>query len=111
MKDNLGKILLGSAVVVAGVSLYLYFDETAREKVEGVVNRERAKMFVRHRLNGSDAMVNAVDHLSDTEINTLMKVMNSTSNVKDKATDAFSDIMDKAKEVTSDVTHKVTDLF
>ncbi|UUX33120.1 hypothetical protein [Fundicoccus culcitae] len=111
MKDHWGKILLGSAVVVAGVSLFLYFDETAREKVEGVLNRERAKMFVKHRLNGSDAMVSAVDSLSDTEINTLMKVMNSTSKAKDKASDTFSDIMDKAKEVTSDVTHKVTDMF
>lgn len=109
MKNNWGKILLGSAVVVAGLSLYLYFDEEARERVEGVVNRERAKAFVKHRLNGSDAMVNAVDKLNDTEINTLMKVMNNTNKAKNKASDAFTDIMDRAKEVTSDVSHKVTD--
>lgn len=108
---QIGSVLLGSAVAVAGLALYVYLNDDAREKVEGVYNRERAKMFVRTKLNGSDALVSAVDDMSDTEINTLMKFASQADNLKDKAGDAFSEIMKRTKEVTSDATSKVSDFF
>lgn len=108
---QVGSVLLGSAVAVAGLALYVYLNDDAREKVEGVYNRERAKMFVRTKLNGSDALVSAVDDMSDTEINTLMKFASQADNLKDKAGDAFSEIMKRTKEMTSDATSKVSDFF
>ena len=108
---NVATVLLGSAAAVAGLALFVYLNDDAREKVEGVYNRERAKMFVRHKLNGSDALVSAVDEMSDSEINTLMKFAGSADSLKDKAGDAFSEIMKRTKHFTSDATHKVTDYF
>lgn len=110
-KSSIATILLGSAVTVAGLAAFVYLNDSAREKVEGMINREKAKSFVKHRLNGSDALVSAVDHLDDAEINTLMKFANQAGNLKDKTGDAFSEIVDRAKKVTADATSKVSDYF
>ncbi len=110
-KGHIATILLGSAVTVAGLAAFVYLNDSAREKVEGMINREKAKSFVKHTLNGSEALVSAVDHLDDTEINTLMKFAGQAGNLKDKTGDAFSEIIDRAKKVTSDATSKVTDYF
>lgn len=108
---SLGLILLGSAVAVAGIAAILYVNDDMRHRVEGVVNRERAKLFVKHKLNGSDALVNAVDNLSDAEVNTIVKLASGASDVKDQASDAFTSIMKRAKDISSDVTDKVQDYF
>lgn len=110
-KRNLGLFLLGSTVAAAGLALYLYFDEGARENVEGMINREKAKMFVRHRLNGSDAMIKAIDGLSDSEVNTLVKLADSANDVKENVGNTFGDLVDKTKKVTGDVANKVSDYF
>lgn len=108
---SLGLILLGSAAAVAGIAAVMYYNDDVRHRVEGVVNRERAKLFVKHKLNGSDTLVNAVDNLSDTEVNTIVKLASGAGDVKDQATDAFSSIMKRAKEASSSVTDKVHDYF
>lgn len=113
--SKLALILLGSAAAVASIAALLYFNEDARERVEGVVNRERAKHFVRHNLAGSDTLIDAVDHLSDAEVNTIVKLAANTKSAsktaKDKTTDAFDTIVNRAKEVGSDVTDAVKDYF
>lgn len=110
-KGHIATVLLGSAVTVAGLAAFVYLNDSAREKVEGMINREKAKSFVKHTLNGSEALVSAVDHLDDTEINTLMKFAGQAGNLKDKTGDAFSEIIDRAKKVTSDASSKVADYF
>ncbi|MGO4939360.1 hypothetical protein ACTQ45_04960 [Fundicoccus sp. Sow4_D5] len=110
-KGYIATVLLGSAATVAGLAAYVYMNDSAREKVEGIINREKAKSFVKHTLNGSDALVSAVDNLDDAEINTLMKFANQAGSLKDKTGDAFSEIIDRAKKVTSDATSKVSDYF
>lgn len=104
-------VAIGSALVIGGAALYLYHDDNARSRIEGVINRERAKYYVRHNLNGSDALVKAVDKLSDAEVNTLVKLANSASNVKDDAQNALSNLVDSAKDKASQVTDKVADYF
>lgn len=108
---SLGLLLLGSAAAVAGIAAVMYYNDDVRHRVEGVVNRERAKLFVKHKLNGSDSLVNAVDNLSDAEVNTIVKLASGAGNVKDQAADAFSTILNRAKEVSSDVTDRVQDYF
>lgn len=108
---KLALILLGSATVVAGVTALLYYNDDVRHRVEGVVNREKAKYFVKHKLHGSSDLVDAVDNLSDQEINTIVKLASGAGNLKDKTSDAFSNIMDKAKDMTSEVTDRVSDYF
>ncbi|AXY24571.1 hypothetical protein CL176_00195 [Suicoccus acidiformans] len=110
-KRNIGLAVLGSTIAVAGVALYIYFDETAREKVQGAVNRERAKMYVRHRLNGSEALVKAVDNLSNEEINTLARLADSAVEAKDTVSDTLDSLVDKAKNATETVTDRVGDFF
>lgn len=108
---KLALVLLGSAAAVAGITALLYYNDDARRRVEGVINRERAKLFVRYKLNGSKELVNAVDNLSDQEVNTIVKLASSAGDVKEKATDAFSNIMKRAKDVKSDVSDTVHDYF
>lgn len=108
-KEKVGRILLGSAVAVAALSGYLYFNERARTKVEGILNRERAKAFVRQNLKGSQSLLAAIDKLSDTEITSVVKLMDETEKVANKATDSFSNIVDKAKGFGSDVVDRVSD--
>ncbi|MRI81658.1 hypothetical protein GIY11_06465 [Aerococcaceae bacterium DSM 109653] len=110
-KGYIATVLLGSAVTVAGLAAFVYLNDSAREKVEGMINREKAKSFVKNTLHGSDALVSAVDHLDDAEINTLMKFANQAGNLKDKTGDAFGEILDRAKKITSDATSKVSDYF
>lgn len=109
-KNNVGRFLLGTAVVVAGLSLYIYFDENARATVEGIVNREKAKAFIKHNVKGSERLLKAIDKLSDNEINTVMKLIDETEKVTDKAEDAFNQFADKAKDVTSNVVERAVDL-
>ena len=102
-KRNLGLFLLGSTVAVAGLALYLYLNEDARESVEGMINREKAKLFVRHHLDGSESMIDAVDHLSDSEVNTLVKLADSANQVKENVSHGFENLVDKAKNMTQRV--------
>ncbi|MGX7091822.1 hypothetical protein [Hutsoniella sourekii] len=110
-KRTIGLALLGSAIAVAATSLYVYFDDSARERVEGMLNREKAKMFVRHRLNGSDVLVDAVDNLSDAEINTLVQLADGASDAGSQAQDTLSQLVNRAKDFGQDVADRVSDYF
>lgn len=110
-KRGLGLFLLGTTVAAAGVALYLYLDENARHKVEGVINREKAKAFIRHRLEGNESLVNAVDNMSDAEVNHLVKLSEKAVDVKDNVSDSIKDMLDKAKHMTKDVSDRVSDYF
>ncbi|MBG9982847.1 hypothetical protein HZY86_06995 [Aerococcaceae bacterium DSM 111020] len=114
-KQNTGRtfglFLLGATVAVAGTAAYLYFSDEARGRVEGMINREKAKFYVRHKLNGSDALVNAVDNLSDAEITTLVNLADTANNAADSAQDTLSSLVNTAKDKTNQATEKVADLF
>lgn len=115
MSNNTGRtvglVLLGATLAVAGTAAYLYFSDEARERVEGLINREKAKFYVKHKLNGSEALVNAVDNLSNAEINTLVNLADSANEATNAAQDKLSSFIDSAKEKTQDATDKVADFF
>ncbi|MBS4462755.1 hypothetical protein JXA27_09405 [Aerococcaceae bacterium zg-B36] len=112
-KNCFGRVLLGAAVAVAGVSLYLYIDENARTKVESILNREKAKSFIRQNLKGSQGLIDAIDKLSDTELNTVMKLMDETEKTANKVAGQVGSVMnqvvDRAKELGTDVAGRVSD--
>ncbi|MBR7928090.1 hypothetical protein KBI51_07850 [Aerococcaceae bacterium zg-ZUI334] len=112
-KNCFGRVLLGAAVAVAGVSLYLYIDENARTKVESILNREKAKSFIRQNLKGSQGLIDAIDKLSDTELNTVMKLMDETEKTANKVAGQVGSVMnqvvDRAKELGTDVADRVSD--
>lgn len=110
--SSLGTILLGTAVAaLVGVALYAYFDDDTRERVQGVVNREKVKLYVKHQLNGSDKLVDLVDDLSDSEVNTLVKLASKSMETGNRVSDSFNQIANRAKDVASDAGHKVQDMF
>lgn len=110
-KRTIGLVLLGSAVAVAGISLYLYFDKDARESIESMINREKAKLFVKHHLNGSENMIEAVDNLSDKEVNVLVKLSESANKIKDDVTGGFDNIVKKARNMSDHLGDRVSNYF
>lgn len=108
-KCHIGLLLISSAAVVAGTALYLYFDENARENFEGMINREKAKMFVRHHLNGSKAMIQTVEKLSDKEVNTIVKLADSVDDIKENVGSTFDDWMESARKASHYVVDYVQD--
>ena len=114
-KDKSNKLwVLAGAAAIAGIA-YLTLNEDARESAVALANRERAKYYVRHRLNGSDALIQAIDTLPDREINAILAVADKASkgfdNVQRKGSDAFNAILDRAEEVGDDVSGAVNELF
>ncbi len=97
-KRHVGLLLLGSTALIAGTALYLYLDENARENVEGMINREKAKSFVRHHLGGSNALVKSIDKLSDVEVNTLVKLSDSVDGLKDNVEDVKENVEDTVSD-------------
>lgn len=106
-KNMVGRILLGSALAVAGLSLYVYFDENTRSKVESYINREKAKYFIRQNLNGSEKLLSAVDTLSDQELTSLMKLLDNTQDFVSKASDNVTSTVNRVKELGEDVKGKI----
>lgn len=106
-KTVLKAIAFASAATLAGVALYVYLDDQAREKVEGAFNRERVKIFIKQKLNGSETLINAVDNMSDSEVNALMDLANEADRLKNKAADGFETLTGKAQ----DVRNRITDYF
>lgn len=111
-KRLVGAIIAGSAVaVIAGLALYTYLDEDMRERVTGVVNREKVKAYVKHNIKDSSHLVDMVDDLSDTEINTLMKIVDKSSNVGKNVSEGFNTLVDRTKEIALNATQKVNDFI
>lgn len=105
--SSVGRILLGSALAVAGLAAFVYFSDDAREKVEGTVNRERAKYLVRNKMNAPQAFVDAVDNLSDSEVTTLMRSLDKAGDAGENILDTVSDAVDKSR----DLLERVADYF
>ena len=103
-------VLLGTAFAVGGAALYFYLDDSAREKLESAINRERAKMLVSSSEKGA-SLIPVIDRLSDQEVNAFVKLADNASDFTHSAGDALSNLVDKAKEVTDRATSKVTDYF
>ncbi|WP_124057792.1 hypothetical protein [Vaginisenegalia massiliensis] len=103
---SFNKLLIGSALTIAGVALYVHCDGNARNKVQGLVNRERAKALVQHKLKADDDIVEAVDDLSDNEVSLLMKFIDGSNRVMDKASEFLDDVTDRVEDFRDDASQK-----
>lgn len=104
-------ILLGATFILLGTAVYLSTNESIRESIKGFINRKKAKRFVRRHLNGSESMMKAVDHLSDTELNTLVKLADKANTAKEQVGQTLEDLVDKVKDTSVNVTDKMKHFF
>lgn len=112
-QNNSNKLwVLAGAALVAGAA-FLVLNDDAREGAKALVNRERAKLYVRNHLGGSDAIISAIDHLPDREVNAILAMANGASKganrAYNKGSDVFNAIVDRARDLGDDVADAVND--
>lgn len=89
---------LGTAVAVGAVT-YLISSDAAQDKLEAVINRQRAKHFVKDTLKGNKKAMSVIDNLSDAEISNLLKTVDKVDSLQEKV----GDYSDQIKDVTTDL--------
>lgn len=106
MDSKLKNVLLGAGTIAAlGVVTYFISSDAAQEKVEAMVNRQKAKHFVKDTLKGNKRAMSVIDKLSDDEIAHLLGTVDKVGDLEDR----LSDYSDQLKNVTSDVKNMFMD--
>lgn len=110
MKNMTRNVLIGiGAAAAVGAAIALTSDKSL-EKMENMVNRHKAKYFVKEKLHGNEKAMNVVNNLSDEEIRNLLSVVDKVTNLRGNM-DHYSGqlknmLMDK-KEDAMDTIEKV----
>lgn len=100
MDSKTKKFIVGVGTIAAlGVVTYLLSSDDAQEKLEAMINRQRAKHFVRDTLKGNKKAMSVIDNLSDHEITHLLNTVDKVGDMEDKLTD----YSDQLKNITTDV--------
>ena len=89
--------LLGALVI--GVITYLVSSEAAQEKVETVINRQRAKHFVKDKLKGNQRALDKIDKMSNSEINSLLNNVDKMSDLESKLEDYSDELKNATKNL------------
>lgn len=88
---------VGSALAIGALAYFLTSDD-AQEKTEALINRHRAKAFVKDKLKGNKKALSVVDKLSDEEVNQLLSTVDRVSDLEGK----ISDYSHQLKDVSTD---------
>ena len=116
MNNTKRNILIGvGAALVLGATVVLSSD-SAVEKMENMINRQRAKHFVKEKLHGNEKAMDVVENIADDEVSNLLNVVDKVSNLRGQigdysdqlkdATTEFTDLLsDKAEDVVKKVKH------
>lgn len=103
LDDTTVSILLGvGAAVALGVVTFLFTSDDAKKKAKTVVNRQKAKYYVKDKFNGNAKASKVVDKLSDDEVNTLLGTVDKVKDLEDKLSDVTSDFKDFVQDKTKD---------
>lgn len=89
---------LGTALAVGAVA-YFVSSDAAQEKAEALINRQRAKHFVKDTLRGNKKAMSVVDKMSDEEITNLLGTVDKVSDLEEK----LADYSEQLKHISSDV--------
>jgi len=99
MNNRTKGILVGvGAAIAVGLTAYFLSSDDAQEKTEAMMNRHKAKSFVKDKLHGNKKAMSVVDQLSDEEVNHLLSTVNRVSDLEGK----ISDYSDQLKSVSTD---------
>lgn len=101
--DTTRNILIGVGTAVAvGALAFLFTSEEAQTKTKAVVNRQKAKYYVKDKLNGNEKATQVVKNLSDEEVNTLLGTVDKVKDLEDKLSDVTSDFKNFVSDKTKD---------
>lgn len=100
MKNTTRNILLGVGAAVAIGAAYMVTSDRAMEKAESMINRKRAKYFVKDKLHGNEKAMKVVENLSDDEIINLLNVVDKVSNLRGSVNDYTHQLKDATMEFT-----------
>lgn len=100
VEERTKKLAVGIGTVVAlGVVTYLCTSDDVQGRMEAMINRRKAKCFVRDTLKGNKKAMSVIDNLSDTEITHLLNTIDKVGAMEDK----LSDYSEQLKNITSDL--------
>ena len=112
MKKSTRNLLIGlSATVEIGEVILSSYNKTM-DKKEEIINRQKAKSFVKDKLNGNEKALNVVEKLSDEEVVNLLNVVDKVSDLKGQVgtyTDHLKDATNEFKEMFMDKKENVAD--
>lgn len=100
MKNTTRNILLGVGAAVAIGAAYMVTSDRAMEKAESMINRKRAKYFVKDKLHGNEKAMKVVENLSDDEVINLLNVVDKVSNLRGSVNDYTHQLKDATMEFT-----------
>lgn len=106
-------IRVGTAVAVSAAAYFLFSDKT-QNKGKAMMNRHKAKTFVKDKLKGNKKAMAVVDQLSDEEISRLLATVERVGGSDGKLTeqkDKLKGATADAKETLMDKTETVKDKF
>ncbi|MFD0897542.1 hypothetical protein [Loigolactobacillus binensis] len=103
------KLLLGIGVTatVAAAGAYLAAD-ALMDKLQSYKNRNRIKTYVKDNLNGSQRVLDFVDHLDDEDITRLLQAADKFGDVRQRVGQYSDDIQGKAHELRDLLTSYMT---
>lgn len=112
MKKSTRNLLIGLSATVAIGAVILSSSDKTMDKIEAIINRQKAKSFVKDKLNGNEKALNVVEKLSDEEVVNLLNVVDKVSDLKGQVgtyTDHLKDATNEFKEMFMDKKENVTD--
>lgn len=103
MDDTTKSVLIGvGAAVAVGVLTFLFTSDDAKSKTKSVVNRQKAKYYVKDKLNGNSKASKVVEKMTDKEVNALLGTVDKVKDLEDKLSDVTSDFKDFVQDKTKD---------
>jgi hypothetical protein len=112
MKKSTRNLLIGLSATVAIGAVILSSSDKTMAKIESIINRQKAKSFVKDKLNGNEKALNVVEKLSDEEVVNLLNVVDKVSDLKGQVgtyTDHLKDATNEFKEMFMDKKENATD--
>lgn len=100
MKGMTRNVLIGIGAAAAIGAAFALTSDSNLEKMENMMNRKKAKYFVKDKLHGNEKAMNVVNNLSDDEIKNLLNVVDKVTNLRGNMNHYSGQLKDATTEFT-----------